>query len=429
MNTKNIRSVNKFFLFLYIKLNIILKFVHLVFKKELAIKEFSLFMKKIFTFLKICKDNKVVKIGDKIKLDINMPYFGSELFYKYLERFLITDEKIPCSNVLLSVTKDCSFECKHCYQREDHGEDIDIEKLLDVTDILIEQGITLFRVEGGDPFNQFDRLKMVCEKIGGKGEIIINSTGNGITLERMKDLSSVCNVGAVMFSLNSPNRDDVDFFMGQDYAWNTIIHGIKLCNISDVPTGLNCCLQRDDFFNGNFEFLLSTAQELNISYINILHPKSAGAWIQGGFRPFTKDDIDHIKYIVKNFNKKRIHKDYAPVYAQVMEEDSEKHGCTAGGTDRFYINAKGDVQPCEYLNISFGNINSEDFKDIYKRMREEFETPGTNWLCETNSSKISSMFKENDSLPLNTEKSKMIYNIWDRGEYTPLYKKIEKELI
>lgn len=429
MNIKYLRAADKFFMLIYIKLSIIFKYIDLVFKKKMTFKEYRLFIKRVFHFLNFLKENKFIKIDKKVKIDLNIPLFGSDAFYNYLERFKITEGKLPCSNVLLSVTRECSFECKHCYQREDRGEDVKLETLLDVTKVLMDQGVALFKIEGGDPFIKFDRLKAVCEEIGHSGEITINTTGNGVNLERLKYLNQRCNIGSIMFSLNSPNEEDVNFFMGQDYAWNAITHGLRLCNISSIPTGLNCCLQRDDFFNGNFEYLLSRAIEYGVSFINILHPKSAGAWIEGGYRQFTKEDLDHIKYIVNKFNKKRVHRRYPSIYAQIIEEDEDHHGCAAGGTNRFYINAKGDVQPCEYLNISFGNIERENFKDIYSRMRDLFETPGINWLCQLNSPKISSLFKKGDSLPLDEDKSKLIYNIWDKGDYTPLYKKLEKELI
>lgn len=429
MNITYIRSYRKFFLIQYIKLNIIFKFLLLVINKEIEFSNYILFLKRTFLYLKTVKQNKFIKIGKIIKIDMHIPLFGTNCFYTYFKRFLTGSEKLKCSNVLISVTKECSFECKHCYQREDSGEDVDIDTLVDVTETLLEDGVSLFKIEGGDPFIKFDRLESICKTVADNGEIIINSTGNGVTLERLKSLREVCNIGSIMFSLNSPKEEDVNFFMGQDYAWNAIIHGLKLCKISSIPTGLNCCLQRDDFFNGNFEYLLSRAKDLDVSFINILHPKSAGAWIKGGFRQFTKDDIDHIKYVVNKFNSKRVHRDYPAIFAQVIEEDENHSGCTAGGTNRFYINAKGDVQPCEFLNISFGNIKEENFKQIYKRMRKEFKTPGINWLCESNSSKIATLFKDGESLPLDVDKSKLIYNIWDRGDYTPLYKKLEKELI
>ena len=89
----------------------------------------------------------------------------------------------------------------------------------------------------------------------------------------------------------------------------------------------------------------------------------------------------------------RSYYEYPAITAQVVEEDEEHYGCAGGGTERFYINAKGDVQPCEFLNISFGNVKEESFSDIYSRMRDVFKTPGTNWLCDKYSSSVNDNFK------------------------------------
>ena len=70
------------------------------------------------------------------------------------------------------------------------------------------------------------------------------------------------------------------------------------------------------------------------------------------------------------YNLRREYKDFPAIYAQSIEEDENHFGCTAGGIDRFYINAKGDVQPCEFLNISFGNVQDENFEDIYDKNEE-----------------------------------------------------------
>lgn len=429
MRIKNVRQSQKIMIMQRIKVNLFFHYLSLLFKKRLDLKHYLLLIKRIHSLFKIFKLNKFYKIGKKVKIDNNLPFYPTETFYKYMDRFVHFKTKIPCTSVLLSITKDCSFNCKHCYQKHDKGPDIDINELTNIVPELISHGITNFKIEGGDPFIQFDRLKNLCTSIGFNGEIVINSSGNGITLEKLKILKECCNLKTITFSVNSPIKEDVNFFMGQDYAWNTLQHGLKLCKIALVPASLNCCLHSGHYENGNFEYLMEIAKELGVAHVMLLHPKAAGAWLQGRFPRFSDEELLHIKSLVKKYNRTRKLFKHPSITAQIIEEDSEHYGCAAGGTDRFYINAKGDVQPCEFLNISFGNIYEEKFIDIFTRMREEFNTPGTTWLCEAYSDKVNNQFRSDEILPLNLEESKKLYSKWDRGDATPLYYKIEKELI
>lgn len=429
MKVKNIRNINRNLVMNKVKIELFFHYLPFVFKKKLDFKHYRLLIKRTNLLLKSFKVNKYYKIGKKIKLDHSVPLFGSDSFYKYMDKFLNFTSKLDCSSVLISITKDCSFNCKHCYQKFDIGTDVDLDTLAKVTNELIDKGITNFVIEGGDPFIKFDRLYKICSTIGYKGEISINSTGNGITLEKLKKLKECCNLHTITFSYNSPTEDDVNFFMGQDYAWNTITHGLKLVDIAAIPASLNCCLHSGHYENGNFEYLMEIAKKLGVCHVKLIHPKAAGAWLQGNFPEFTTNEIDHIKQLVKKYNRHRKYANHPAVTAQVIEEDSEHYGCRAGGSDLFYINAKGDVQPCEFLNISFGNILDEDFSSIFNRMRAEFNTPGTKWLCEAYSENIYSEFKNSKTLPLSVESTQNLYSKWNRGDATPFYYKIEKELI
>ena len=139
---------------------------------------------------------------------------------------------------------------------------------------------------------------------------------------------------------------------------------------------------------------MDKAKELNVSIIQLIKPKPAGGWLESGVEDFPVEEVERVKKLVNKYNNEKEFKDYPSISAQVFEEAPEMFGCTAGGTDRFYINAKGDLQPCEFLNISFGNILTDDFEIIYKEMREQFDGPGEAWLCEKYSGKILKIFKE-----------------------------------
>jgi len=101
-----------------------------------------------------------------------------------------------------------------------------------------------------------------------------------------------------------------------------------------------------------------------------------------GASHFGPEDFQQVANLVMQYNHDPRFEDFPAISAQVLEEDRSRFGCTAGGVDRFYINAKGDVQACEFLNLSFGNILEEEFDSIYRRMRAQFTPPGETWLCE-----------------------------------------------
>jgi MoaA/NifB/PqqE/SkfB family radical SAM enzyme len=330
---------------------------------------------------------------------------------------------------LISVTSACRFKCEHCYQKKDLGKDIDIDFTIAAVRQLQSLGVAFFNIEGGEPFLVYERLKKLCRAIDQGGEIWVNSTGDGMSLERLKELKSL-GLTAIMFSLHSADPEKVNAFMGSDKAWGTLIEGIRLCHEADVAVSFNSCLRREDFYNGDFQKLMDKAKEFGGCLVQIIKPKPSGGWLESGPESFSKADLEKVKELVGGYNNDGRYKDYPSISAQIIEEDPAVFGCTAGGTDRFYINAKGDVQPCEFLNISFGNIAQEPFSEIYKKMRGCFDLSGECWLCERYSPEILKIVRENklEALPLNEELSRKIYSDWDKGNRTEIYKVIEDDL-
>ncbi|MDD2422177.1 MAG: radical SAM protein, partial [Heliobacteriaceae bacterium] len=384
---------------------------------------FSRFLKRLLLFLAKMKDNKFVRIGQRTRIDLYCPGFPSRGFDTACRKFLVFDQKMPCTTVLISVTSACPYHCRHCYQKYDRGQDVDLHALVNTVKKLQDLGITFFNIEGGEPFLRYERLKKVCAAIDDRSEIWINSTGYGITRERLQELKKL-NVHAIMFSLHSPVPEEFNQFMGDDGAWEKMIRAVSLCHETGIAVAFNACLEKKDFYNGNFQEIMELTREFQAALIQLIKPKPAGGWLKPGVKPFLDTDLAQVKKLVHRYNLEPEFKDYPAISAQVIEEAPERFGCTAGGTDRFYINAKGDLQPCEFLNLSFGNIATDDFSIIYDKMRSCFEEPGDCWLCEKYSGEILNVFQDHHlkSLPLPGDLSATIYSKWHRGNKTELYK-------
>lgn len=383
-------------------------------------------LRRLLFFLLAFKENKYVKIGRKIKINLYVPAFPSKAYFTACRKVLEFEQKLPDVTVLISVTSACRYKCPHCYQKFDKGKDMDIHILLETVKKLQEKGVAFFNIEGGEPFLVFDRLKKVCDAIDERSEILINSTGDGMTLRHLQELRNKKNLLGVMFSLHTDIPEKLNEFMGVPNAWENLEKGIELCHHAGIPVTFNTCLLKEAFYDGTFERIIERAKEFRGCILQLIKPKPAGGWLGSGSGVFSESDLVHVKNMVHRYNHLKEYKDYPFVAAMVNEEDKSLFGCTAGATDRFYINAKGDLQPCEFLNISFGNIQQDDFETIYEDMRKVFETAGDCLLCEKYSVRIHELMNEYNLkvLPLPPDISRVVYKDWDRGGVPEFYKKL-----
>ncbi len=424
---QNIIGFEKRLVNIKIKLAVLFYFIFELLKGEIKGKYFIRVLKRLLFFLYAFKDNKYVKIGRNTKINLYVPGFPAKAFFIACKKVLEFEKKMPDVTVLISVTSACRYKCPHCYQKYDKGKDMDIDILVDTVRKLQDKGVAFFNVEGGDPFLVYDKLKKVCDAIDERSEILINSTGDGMTLEKLQELGKKKNLLGIMFSLHTEEPEVLNGFMGSDRAWGNLERGIQLCHKVGIPVTFNTCLQKDAFYDGTFEKIMDKAKEFKGSILQLIKPKPAGGWLETGPGDFSEQDLQHIKEKVHMYNHRKEYKDYTFIAAMINEEDKSLFGCTAGATDRFYINAKGDLQPCEFLNISFGNIQRDDFDTIYEKMRKVFEKPGDCWLCEKYSAKVYELMKKHnlEILPLPEDLSKEIYKDWERGEIPEFYKKME----
>ena len=365
--------------------------------------------------------NKVVRVANGYKLHLYLPAYPSPAFFYAIESKLVRRPPGPIT-VVFSMTKACAYKCPHCYQNRDGGPDLDEALLLQTARKVQDAGVAMFDIEGGEPFLRFPRLLRLVQSLDARSEIWVNTTGDRMEPEMLAQLKASGLFG-LFVSIHSPDPAKHEAFTGVPGSFQRACDAVRQARALDLAVAFNTCLSEEEVVNGDIGKVMELARQLDADHIQLIHPKPAGTWLG------RRDGMQRDERIIKGIRREhacynsRATADYPSLQAQVFEESERFHGCTAGAVDRFYVNANGEVQPCEFLNLSFGNVNEEPFEQILGRMRSFFPVPCLDWLCCTQADAIYELFQKRQlkRTPLPWSVTQQLVERWNRGKPTPLY--------
>jgi len=387
-------------------------------------KDYILFLSRALRLLLVFRHNKAVRTRSGIKLHLYLPAYPSPAFFHALDAKLVRRPPGP-TTVVFSMTKACRYRCEHCYQRTDRGADMDAELMAASAVAMRDAGVAMFDIEGGEPLLRFDRLIALMRALDERSEIWVNTTGDGLEENMLRELEDAGLYG-VMISVHSTSREKHDRMTGVAGSFGSAVRALRMFKKHGFVTAVNSVLSEQEVRDGRLTDLMDFAGDQGCDFVQLIHPKPAGRWL--GRREEMQTDpavLRHLRAQHLRYNS-RAFQGHPSLAAQVFEESPDVLGCTAGGVDRFYMNAHGEVQPCEFLNVSFGNVAEEPFETILARMRDAFREPCCDWLCCTQGAAIAAIARRNSlsDMPLRWPQTQELIAGWDRGGRTPVYDKL-----
>lgn len=369
--------------------------LHVAIRYALGLKfaDYLAFLRRAALLLLTFRHNRIVRIKTGYKLQLYLPAYPSPAFFAALENKLLRTPPASTS-VVFSMTRSCANACPHCYQKTETGRDLDDAVYVRTFNSLMDAGVTFFNIEGGEPFLRFERLLAILAAADNRVEIWVNTTGNQMTPERLTALGRK-GLSGIMVSLHSPYESIHDAFTGTPGAFAMACDALRLAKKQGLGTAVNSVLSEEALQTGGLDALMALASSLGADYVQLIHPKPCGGWLEK--RDAMQTDTAVLDFIENQhlYYNSAAKAGFPSLAAQVFEERKAGVGCTAGGIDRFYVTAGGDVQPCEFLQLSFGNVIQEDFETIFSRMRSAYAIPGTGWLCCTHGIAIAGFMQKN----------------------------------
>lgn len=330
------------------------------------------------------KLRKIIKFNNHYYFSLTVPHWPSKPFDHMVANGGLnitaagTRFKQQIDIAILAITRKCNYDCKHCYERFNLADEdiVPIDRWKEVIKDIQKIGVSIITFSGGEPMLRYNGLIKLLESADKSlSDFHIHTSGDGVLLEKALALKNA-GLHSAAIGLDDVNPGRHDTFRGYKGSYNEALQAIKYFQEAGVFTYINMCITKDLIRSGDLLKYFELAKDLNVGAVRFLEPKPCGGYISENIDDlFSEDYRNIVTEFFMEANQGKKYKDYPLISYDAYFEDKNRMGCMMGGHSHFHIDSLGNVEPCVFLPISFGNIMEEDFLDIFKRMREAIPAP------------------------------------------------------
>jgi len=334
--------------------------------------------------LKEAKFGKVIRHNRTLRFSLSAPRWPSAAFDHMAANGGLnlakagTPLRLHVDQAILAITRRCAFSCEHCYERFNLGDEdpVPFSRWREVVEEIQEIGAGLITFSGGEPFLRYDDLiKLVAAGDKTASEFHVHTSGHGVTFERAKELKQA-GLEAAAVGLDDATPDHHDRLRGSPGAFREAREALSHFGEAGLFTYMNTCLSQRLVRSGGLPKLLQLAHDAGVGAVRFLEPRPCGGYF--GRDPeslFSELDRRQTEDFYAQANKGGPYAGLPFIFYERYIEAPERLGCRLGGMSLFYIDSLGNVLPCVFVPVTFGNIMQEDFGTIWKRMREAAPRP------------------------------------------------------
>jgi len=363
--------------------------------KSRNLRKFS--VKNLWYLLRTFKNEKLTKINNRYVLNTFLPPFPSPSFEQFIKNTLAAKSRniFPYSGYV-ALTGRCSFSCWHCSRAFRAKEELSKEDWIDVMRKLQALGISIIGYTGGEPLFRND-LEEIINSVTPSATTILFTTGEGLTSARAAELKR-SGLFYVAVSLDHYKKDEHNRLRGSEKAFDTAVDAIKTSLAAGFYTAVQLAVRKDFLNKRDMDRYVEFVRSLGIHEIRIIEPMPTGILIEKNADVFLTDSERELikEYHIKVNQDKNLPKIASFAYL----EDDSLYGCGAG-TQHLYIDSSGNLCPCDFTPLSFGNVIREGFDEAYSRLRKYFVAPQSKCFVLNNMEIIKSEFK--GKLPLDCD--------------------------
>ncbi len=296
---------------------------------------------------------------------------------RYLLRVVVGETKLSyvfgkfgLRMVEISLTDRCQCHCGHCFAARKAPEDelscAEVETLLDD---LSHMGVKEILFSGGEPLLHPDIFPLI--EFAAKKGFLVRLITNGILLdENMVVALKQAGLGWCSLSLDGPTPEIHDAFREYPGCFEKVVNGLKNLVKHDVPCSIVTVARRALIKSKGLEDIIKLGTDLG-AVVRIQFPVPLGRYEHQRHEVLTLEERQEVRKLLDAGNV-------------TMESPHETSICKAALT-KANVLPTGDIMPCVFVPLSYGNIRKDRFMNVWKTMRSFprlYKTRGKCPVCD-----------------------------------------------
>lgn len=327
---------------------------------------------------------KVIRLGRYRHFSLLEPRWPSPAYEHLIARGGLnlaaagTAAKVQIDLAVLGITRACPYRCAHCYERFNLAstEAVTVDRWREVIREIQQIGVSVVALSGGEPFARFDDALSLLETADrSRSDFHLFTTGHGATPERVKALARAGLVAAAVgLDDFEPSRHDA--IRAHRGAFDDAVRAIRLFSEAGILTYVNACMTKGLVERDGLYHFYELLRALGVGALQLLEPRPCGGYATCALDTvYGPEERTAVREFFEATNRSPRYRRYPAVYFPALMEAPENLGCMGGGLSHLYIDSLGNVEPCVFLPVSFGNITREGFRTVYERMRQAMPRP------------------------------------------------------
>ncbi len=308
-------------------------------------------------------------LEDKLVISLYLPPIPSEAFKRVIKNQI--RKRLGLSYgpdaATLAVTEKCNCRCFHCSAFRRGKTELSTEEWKNVIDQLLSMGTYNITFTGGEPLLREDLSELIRHVDKEKAITQVFTNGYLLNDEKVEELVK-SGLYAVQVSLDSPDPKEHDKLRGVNGLFDKAVEGIRIAKEKGLLVGISSYIDHDGLKDGKVEKLISLAEQLEVNELTIFDLVPTGKLLNHDLF-LTEKDREKLVQIYLKENEK----DYGPRVSIMSFVNSPLGAGCFGGDFQIHITNSGELTPCDFTPLTFGNVRKESLKKIWRKIRRHPE--------------------------------------------------------